>query len=70
MTPKAWFEREKSLREMTSTDLYAEMSSAMGVSTTTLKAVIYGGMKLRRREKAEAFSKHTGGVVTVKELCE
>lgn len=40
-----------------------------GVSDVTLEK-IYAGGKLKNYDKAKAVSDHTGGVVTVKELCE
>lgn len=70
MTLKDWFEREVRAREMAPALVIGEIYVATGVSTATLKNMIYGGLRLssRYREKAEALSEHTGGVVAVGEL--
>lgn len=70
MTLKDWFEREVKVREMTVAAALDEIQASTGVSKTTLKSMVYGGLRLSSRytEKAEALSKHTGGVVAVGEL--
>ncbi len=70
MTFPDWFKREVKLRETTVAAILDEIHVGTGISITTLKAIVYGGMKLSPRyaDKAEALSKHTGGVVSVEEV--
>ncbi len=70
MTFKDWFERETELRDMTVAAVLEEIHAGTGVSKNMLKSVIYNGARFTSRytEKAEALSKHTGGVVPVGEL--
>lgn len=70
MTLKDWFEREVKVREMTVAAVFDEIQASTGVSKTTLKNMVYGGLRLSPMytKKAEALSEFTGGVVAVGEL--
>lgn len=70
MTFKDWADREIAVRDFVSREaLWREIHTAKSVSKVTLEKA-YSGGKLSRWSKAVAISEYTGGVVTVKELCE
>lgn len=70
MTLKDWMAREVAARGLSSTtELVEEMRRVTGVSTVMIAGARLG-RKFGRYSKAKAISDYTGGVVSVKELCE
>jgi len=70
VTLKEWMNREVKARGYQSVNaLVEQMAQDTGVSAYTI-ANASRGRKFGRYDKAKAVSDYTGGVVTLKELCE